>query len=104
MRHNGERIRDERIFSRALRTHQWICEHTDGLLGHRLPFGNPTLLLRTTGRRTGLPRTNALTDARDGDAFLVVASNGGLPKPSSSPRNPTHAQRPLTVSYQAANT
>jgi deazaflavin-dependent oxidoreductase (nitroreductase family) len=69
------------LFPRILRTHQRIYEHTGGLLGHRLLFGNPTLLLCTTGRRTGLPRTTALTYARDGDAYLVVASNGGRPKP-----------------------
>ena len=69
------------LFHQILRTHQWIYENTDGLLGHRLLFGNPTLLLRTTGRRTGLSRTSALLYARDGDAYLVVASNGGAPKP-----------------------
>lgn len=69
------------LFPRVLRIHQWIYEHTDGLLGHRLLFGNPTLLLRTVGRRTGLPRTNGLTYARDGHDYLVVASNGGHPKP-----------------------
>jgi F420H(2)-dependent quinone reductase len=69
------------LFPRILPTHRWIYEHTGGLLGHRLLFGNPTLLLRTIGRRTGLPRTAALTYARDGDAYLVVASNGGRPKP-----------------------
>jgi F420H(2)-dependent quinone reductase len=69
------------LFSRILRTHQWIYEHTGGLLGHRLLFGNPTLLLRTTGRRSGLLRTTALTYARDGDVCLVVASNGGRSKP-----------------------
>jgi F420H(2)-dependent quinone reductase len=71
------------LYSRVLRAHQWIYEHTDGLLGHRLLLGNPTLLLRTTGRRSGLTRTNALTYARDGDAYLVVASNGGSPRPPS---------------------
>jgi deazaflavin-dependent oxidoreductase (nitroreductase family) len=69
------------LFSHALRTHQWIYEQTDGLLGHRLLFGNLMLLLRTTGRRTGLPRIAALTYARDGNDFLVVASNGGLRNP-----------------------
>ncbi len=69
------------LFSSMLRAHQWIYVNTDGLLGHRLLFGNPTLLLRTTGRRTGLPRTNALIYARDGDAYLVVASKGGAPQP-----------------------
>jgi deazaflavin-dependent oxidoreductase (nitroreductase family) len=69
------------LYSRVLRAHQWIYEQTNGLLGHRLLLGNPTLLLRTTGRRSGLTRTNALTYARDGDAYLVVASNGGSPRP-----------------------
>jgi deazaflavin-dependent oxidoreductase (nitroreductase family) len=71
------------FYHRVLRTHQWIYEHTNGVLGHRLLFGNPTLLLRTTGRRTGISRTNALTYARDGDCYLVVASNGGRPQPPS---------------------
>lgn len=69
------------LFPRILRIHQWIYEHTDGLLGHRLLLGNPTLLLRTPGRRTRLLRTTALTYARDGDDHLVVASNGGRPNP-----------------------
>lgn len=63
-----------------LRTHQWIYQNTGGVLGHRLLFGKPTLLLHTTGRRTGRARTNALIYARDADAVLVVASNGGAPK------------------------
>lgn len=69
------------LFGRMLRTHQWIYQNTNGFLGHRLLFGNPTLLLHTTGRRSGQPRTSALTYARDGDAYLVVASKGGSPKP-----------------------
>lgn len=69
------------IFHHVLRAHQRIYVSTNGLLGHRLLFGNPTLLLHTTGRRTGLPRTTALTYARDGDAYLIVASNGGAPTP-----------------------
>ena len=44
-------------------------------------IGVPTLLLRTTGRRTGATRTNALVYARDGDDYLVVASNGGSDRP-----------------------
>jgi F420H(2)-dependent quinone reductase len=35
------------------------------------------LLLHTVGARTGKARTNTLTDAGDGDAYLVVASKGG---------------------------
>jgi deazaflavin-dependent oxidoreductase (nitroreductase family) len=44
-------------------------------------IGVPTLLLRTTGRRSGATRTNALVYARDGDDYLVVASNGGSDQP-----------------------
>lgn len=41
--------------------------------------GVPTLLLTTTGRRTGQQRTSALIFGRDGDDYLVVASMGGAP-------------------------
>lgn len=71
------------LYHHILRAHQWIYESTDGFLGHRLLFGNPTLLLHTMGRRTGRPRTSALLYGRDGDAYLVVASNGGARKPPS---------------------
>ena len=39
----------------------------------------PVLLLTTTGRRTGKERTLPVGYIRDGDAYVVVASNGGLP-------------------------
>jgi deazaflavin-dependent oxidoreductase (nitroreductase family) len=64
------------LYSTALRVHQTIYEWTDGLVGHRL-LGVPTLLLRTTGARSGVTRTNGLVYARDGDRYLVVASKGG---------------------------
>jgi deazaflavin-dependent oxidoreductase (nitroreductase family) len=59
-----------------LRLHQLLYGRTDGRVGHRM-IGVPTLLLRTTGRRTGAQRTNALVYAKDGDEYVVVASNGG---------------------------
>jgi F420H(2)-dependent quinone reductase len=65
------------LFGNVLRVHQKLYEASDGLVGHRLLFGNPTLLLRTVGRRTGQPRVSALTYARDGENWLVTASNGG---------------------------
>lgn len=40
----------------------------------------PTLLLTTTGRKTGEPRTSALIFGRDGEDYLVVASMGGMPR------------------------
>jgi deazaflavin-dependent oxidoreductase (nitroreductase family) len=39
--------------------------------------GLPSLLLTTTGRRTGQPRVQPLLFARDGDAYVVVGSNWG---------------------------
>jgi deazaflavin-dependent oxidoreductase (nitroreductase family) len=52
---------------------------TDGEVGYEWN-GAPTLLLTTTGRRSGAPRTSALIFARDGDAYLIVASVGGSPR------------------------
>lgn len=63
-------------FITALKVHQGIYENSRGLLGHRLLL-MPTLLLRTTGRKSGLTRTNALVYGRDGDRYLVCGSNGG---------------------------
>jgi deazaflavin-dependent oxidoreductase (nitroreductase family) len=42
--------------------------------------GATSLLLTTTGRKSGEPRTSALIYAQDGDDFLVVASMGGAPQ------------------------
>jgi deazaflavin-dependent oxidoreductase (nitroreductase family) len=64
----------------VLRLHDQIYQRTDGRIGHRM-IGVPTLMLRTTGRRSGAARTNSLVYARDGDDYLVVASNGGADRP-----------------------
>jgi deazaflavin-dependent oxidoreductase (nitroreductase family) len=69
-----------RAFVTTLRVHQAIYEHSGGWLGHRLLI-RPTLLLRTTGRKTGKRRTNGLVYARDGNRYLVVPSNGGARRP-----------------------
>src|SRR5690349_18061565 len=37
----------------------------------------PSLLITTTGRKSGLPRTQPLLYARDGDSYIVVGSNWG---------------------------
>jgi F420H(2)-dependent quinone reductase len=63
-----------------LRLHQAIYVETGGRVGHRL-IGVPSLILRTTGRRSGRPRTAVLTYARDGSDFVLVASNGGQDRP-----------------------
>jgi deazaflavin-dependent oxidoreductase (nitroreductase family) len=70
------------LTGQVLHIHEELYKRTDGRLGHRM-IGVPTLLLRTTGRRSGAVRTNGLVYARDGDDYLVVASNGGADRPPS---------------------
>lgn len=54
-------------------------QETDGEVGY-LWNGATTLLLTTTGRKTGQKRTTPLIFAKDGDDYLVVASMGGAPR------------------------
>jgi F420H(2)-dependent quinone reductase len=63
-----------------LNLHQWLYSKSGGRVGHRL-IGVPSLLLRTTGRKSGAVRTSALVYARDGQRYLLVASNGGADRP-----------------------
>jgi len=53
---------------------------TDGEVGHDWE-GTQTLILTTTGRKSGERRDNALIYGTDGDALLVVASKGGADAP-----------------------
>lgn len=71
----------DKAFVQLLRAHQFVYERTDGLIGHRTMLGVPSLLLRTRGRRTGKERVAALAYGRDGDDYLVTASNGGSNRP-----------------------
>lgn len=49
---------------------------TNGAEGHEWQ-GATVLILTTTGRRSGAPRSTPLIYGRDGDAYVVVASKGG---------------------------
>ena len=53
---------------------------TDGEEGHEWQ-GAYTLLLTTTGRKSGKPRTHPLVYGRHGEDYLVVGSKGGWPHP-----------------------
>lgn len=64
------------VLGYVLKVHQSLYELSDGRIGHHL-LGTPTLLLRTTGRRSGATRTNALVYVDDGGSYVVVASKGG---------------------------
>lgn len=49
----------------------------DGRAEGKGPSGLPTLLLTTTGRKSGEPRTVALVFLQDGERFVIVASLAG---------------------------
>jgi len=67
----------EKALRAFVRGHDAVYQRTGGLIGHRIPGAPSFLLLHTVGAKTGLPRTNTLSYALDGDTYLVVASNGG---------------------------
>jgi deazaflavin-dependent oxidoreductase (nitroreductase family) len=63
----------------------WVNKHTQRYLagrkgGHEWRPGVHTLLLTTTGRRTGARRRTPLIYGRDGDNYVVVGSVGGSAK------------------------
>jgi deazaflavin-dependent oxidoreductase (nitroreductase family) len=63
----------------------WVAAHirryvaTGGADGHRFN-GRDALLLTTRGRRSGRLRRTALYYGRDGDRYVLVASDGGKPR------------------------
>jgi len=54
---------------------------TGGAEGHEWYKGTTTLILTTTGRRTGQQHSTPLIYRPYGDSYLVVASSGGAPTP-----------------------
>jgi F420H(2)-dependent quinone reductase len=79
MSHIREQMR--RFLIRAMsRAHGRVYRASEGRLLGRLA-GMPVLLLTTTGRRSGRPRTAALTYFRDGADLVVIGSFGGSDLP-----------------------
>ena len=71
-----------------LRAHKWVYERSDGRVGKH-SNRVPALLLTTTGRKSGLARTNGLTYCTDRGDLVVVASNGGSDRhPAWLPQHP----------------
>jgi deazaflavin-dependent oxidoreductase (nitroreductase family) len=62
---------------RVARVHRWLLERTSGRRLFGSALGLDMIVVTTTGRRTGTPRTVPLGAVRDGDRWLVVASNAG---------------------------
>ncbi|QFZ16550.1 nitroreductase family deazaflavin-dependent oxidoreductase [Saccharothrix syringae] len=83
----------------------WVNEHirryveTGGAEGHEWRPGVYTLLLTTKGRKSGQPRRTALIYQPHGDAYVVIASNGGSPDHPAWFKN---VQRDDSVEVQVA--
>ena len=60
--------------------HVDVYLETDGEVGHDWRNGAPTLILTTTGRKSGEQRQNALIYGMAGDNPMIVASKGGNPQ------------------------
>ncbi|HLQ60853.1 MAG TPA: nitroreductase/quinone reductase family protein [Candidatus Acidoferrales bacterium] len=54
----------------------WLYRRSGGRIHGRL-FGLEVLLLTHRGRRSGREMTTPLAFGRDGDAYVLIASNGG---------------------------
>jgi deazaflavin-dependent oxidoreductase (nitroreductase family) len=67
----------EQLFGQA---HVDRYRETGGEVGHIWKEGSTILLLTTTGRTSGEPRTAPLIYATDGDRYVIVASQGGAPE------------------------
>ena len=59
--------------------HVRVYRETGGERGYNWRRGSKILLLTTTGRSSGEPRTTPLIHREDGDGWVVIASKGGAP-------------------------
>jgi len=85
-----------RLFMRA---HVWIYRLTGGLLGSRMA-GQSVLLLQTIGRKSGKNRVTPINYFRDGERYVVVASNWGR---SNNPDWYINLQNQPAVTIQVMN-
>ena len=76
----GTRTRIEHaVDSRSVALGVWLYRRTRGRIT-RL-WRRRAIVLTTTGRRSGLPRTVLVQVFQDGPDLYVVAANSGLPRP-----------------------
>ena len=61
------------------RAHRLLLQSPLGPMISNLP-GNRLLVLHTSGRQSGQPRQTPLSYTKDGDSYVVIASDGGSPK------------------------
>ena len=78
---DSTRERARRVLIRALsRIHARVYGISKGRILGRIA-GMPVLLLTTTGRESGKPRTAPLTYFRDGEDLVIIGSFGGSDTP-----------------------
>jgi deazaflavin-dependent oxidoreductase (nitroreductase family) len=70
---------EHEVDSRSVAFGVWLYRRTHGRIT-RL-WGRRAIVLTTTGRRTGRPRTVMVQVFQDGEDLFVVAANSGLPRP-----------------------
>jgi len=63
----------------ATGVHRLLLQSPIGPLVSTTPFGR-FLVLHTIGRRSGQPRKTPLSYTKDGDTYVVIASDGGSPR------------------------
>ena len=72
--------------------HRVLYRASGGRIGARI-WNLPIVLMTTTGRTTGKPRTTPLCALPHGDGFVVIASFGGSDTPPGWWLNLEHAPR-----------
>ena len=72
--------------------HRVVYSASEGRIGSRI-WGLDIVLLTTTGRKSGRPRTVPLCSLRDGESFVVIASYGGLDRSPAWQLNLQHQPR-----------
>ena len=65
------------LMKRMSNVHVCLYRRSGGQIGKQF-LGGDVLMLTVTGRKSGQPRTLPLMYVRDGDNFVIIASNAGL--------------------------
>jgi deazaflavin-dependent oxidoreductase (nitroreductase family) len=65
----------------------WLYRRSHSRLSIAGPALSPALLLTTTGRRTGKPRTTPVLYHRDGTKLIISSENSGQRRPAAWPLN-----------------
>lgn len=73
----ARRLGGTRLFALIGRLYMPLDRRLGAASPRLLALGLPSLLITTTGRKSGQARTNPLLYAADGDAFVVIGSNWG---------------------------